>query len=86
MATSGSGPMFLKAVNCFGEVKDKFFIARLMKEVINEVGDQNVVQIITDNAAKCKGAGDLIQSEFPHIYLTPCVVHTLNELRTLYFA
>lgn len=78
MVTSGNGPMFLKAVNCFGEVKDKFFIANLMKEVIREVGHQNVVQIITDNAANCKGAGELIESEFPHIYWTPCVVHTLN--------
>ncbi|KAK8485679.1 hypothetical protein V6N11_038000 [Hibiscus sabdariffa] len=53
MATSGNGPMFLKAVDCFGEVKDKFFIANLMKEVIDEVGHQNVVQIITDNVANC---------------------------------
>ncbi|KAJ9556720.1 hypothetical protein OSB04_011334 [Centaurea solstitialis] len=50
----GNGPLFLKSVNCFGEVKDRFFIAELMKEVINEVGHQNVVQIITDNAANCK--------------------------------
>uniref|UniRef100_A0A803MM66 DUF659 domain-containing protein n=1 Tax=Chenopodium quinoa TaxID=63459 RepID=A0A803MM66_CHEQI len=78
MATSGSDPMFLKAVNCFGEVKDKYFIANLMKEVIHEVGRQNVVQVITDNAANCKGAGELIEMEFPHIYWTPCVVHTLN--------
>ncbi|KAK9037127.1 hypothetical protein V6N11_022049 [Hibiscus sabdariffa] len=78
MATSGSGPMFLKAVNCFGEVKDKFFIANLMKEVIDEVGHQNVVQIITDNASNCKGAGEIIESMYPHIYWTPCVVHTLN--------
>ncbi|GJX72443.1 hAT dimerization domain, ribonuclease H-like domain protein [Tanacetum coccineum] len=42
MATSGNGPLFLKAVNCFGEVKDRFFIADLMKEVINESGHQNV--------------------------------------------
>ncbi|KAK9028248.1 hypothetical protein V6N11_068056 [Hibiscus sabdariffa] len=56
MATSGNGHMFLKAVNCFGEIKDKFFIANLMKEVIDEVGHQNVVQIITDNASNCKGA------------------------------
>ncbi|CAN7119656.1 unnamed protein product [Brassica rapa subsp. narinosa] len=41
IATSGSGPIFLKAVNCFGEVKDRFFISGLMKEVINEVGHQN---------------------------------------------
>ena len=51
IATSGSGPIFLKVVNCFGEVKDRFFISDLMKDVINEVGHQNVVQIITDNAA-----------------------------------
>jgi hypothetical protein len=37
MATSGNGPLFLKAANCFGESKDKFFIANLMKEVINEI-------------------------------------------------
>ena len=49
-----------------------------MKEVINEVGHQNVVQIITDNAANCKAAGEIIESTFPHIYWTPCVVHTLN--------
>ncbi|PWA67780.1 HAT dimerization domain, Ribonuclease H-like domain protein [Artemisia annua] len=78
MATSGNGPLFLKAVNCFGEVKDRFFIADLMKEDINEIGNQNVVQIITDNAANCKAAGQLIEGEFPHIYWTPCVVHTLN--------
>ncbi|GAA0186674.1 hypothetical protein LIER_33962 [Lithospermum erythrorhizon] len=49
-----------------------------MKEVINEVGHQNVVQIITDNAANYKAAEEVIESLFPHIYWTPCVVHTLN--------
>ncbi|KAG2279755.1 hypothetical protein Bca52824_050975 [Brassica carinata] len=62
IATSGSGPIFLKAVNCFGEVKDRFFISGLMKEVINEVGHQTVVQIISDNAANCKAAGEIIES------------------------
>ncbi|CAI9289025.1 unnamed protein product [Lactuca saligna] len=78
MATSGNGPLFLKAVNCFREVKNSFFIAELMKEVINEIGHENVVQIITDNAANCKAAGEIIKSQFPHIYWTPCVVHMLN--------
>ncbi|GJV65983.1 hypothetical protein Tco_1476811 [Tanacetum coccineum] len=41
-----------------------FFIADLMKEVINEIGHQNVVQIITDSNA----VGQLIESQFPHIY------------------
>ncbi|KAJ9546849.1 hypothetical protein OSB04_019392 [Centaurea solstitialis] len=65
MATSSNGPLFIKAVNCFGEVKDRFFISELMKDVINEIGHTNA-------------AGEIIESQFPHIYWTPCVVHTLN--------
>ncbi|XP_077252498.1 uncharacterized protein LOC143891882 [Tasmannia lanceolata] len=43
-----------------------------------EVGHENVVQIITDNAANCNAAGQLIEAQFPSIFWTPCVVHTLN--------
>ncbi|XP_057512306.1 uncharacterized protein LOC130794414 isoform X1 [Actinidia eriantha] len=78
MAVSGGGPMFLKAVDCSGEIKDKYFIANLMKEVIHEVGPQHVIQIITDNGPNCKAAGQLIETQFPHILWTSCVVHTLN--------
>ncbi|KAK8521981.1 hypothetical protein V6N12_066551 [Hibiscus sabdariffa] len=56
MATSGNELVFLKVVNYFGEVKDNFFIANLMKEVIDEVDLQNVVQIITDDVTNCNGA------------------------------
>jgi len=78
MTVTNSGPMFLKSINAFDEIKDKDFIARHMRDVIMEVGPNNVVQIITDNAAVCKAAGMLIELEFPSIYWTPCVVHTLN--------
>ena len=38
METSDSKPMFLKVVDPSGEVKDKYFIANLLKNVVNEVG------------------------------------------------
>ena len=43
-----------------------------------EVGHLNVVQIVTDDAHVGKAAGLIIEAEFPSIYWTPCVVHTLN--------
>ncbi|KAG5557744.1 hypothetical protein RHGRI_007861 [Rhododendron griersonianum] len=70
--------MFLKAVDCLGETKDKYFIYELMKEVIEEVGPDNVVQVIIYNAKNCVGAGLLIEGLYPNIFWTPCVVHTLN--------
>ncbi|KAK1586334.1 hypothetical protein Q3G72_001452 [Acer saccharum] len=70
--------MFLKAINCEGEYKDKYFISNLLIEAIREIGPQNVVQVITDNALVCKAAGLLVESQFKHIFWTPRVVHTLN--------
>ncbi|XP_058759672.1 uncharacterized protein LOC131632983 [Vicia villosa] len=72
------GPIFLKAVDGSNEYKDKHYMASIFIDVIKEVGPQNVVQIITDNAPVCKAAGMLIEAEFNHIFWTPCVVHTLN--------
>ena len=70
--------MFLKAVDCLGETKDKYFTSNLMKKDIIGVGPKNVVQVITDNVANCKATGYLIEAQFPKIFWTPCVVHTLN--------
>ncbi|XP_057544010.1 uncharacterized protein LOC130823407 [Amaranthus tricolor] len=73
------GPLFLKAIDCSGEVKDKDFIASLLNDAIEEVGDDKfVVQILTDNASNCKAAGELIEGRYLHIFWTPCIVHTLN--------
>ena len=46
--------MFLKAENCEGEIKGKFYIVGLLKDAINEVGPYNVVQVVKDNFPVCK--------------------------------
>ena len=70
MAISEEGPMFLKAIDGAQEYKDKHYTRDLLKDVIKEVGPQNVVQVITDNAPVFKAAGLLIEAEFPH-FLDP---------------
>ncbi|XP_024196212.1 uncharacterized protein LOC112199422 [Rosa chinensis] len=75
IATCESGPMMLKAINCQGEFKDHAMIAYLIIDSIKEVGWENVVQVITDNALVCSKASD---SKYPTIFWTTCVVHTLN--------
>ena len=78
VAVCDKSPMFLRADNCEGEIKSKEYIAEKLRAIIEEVGRDNVVQIITDNAANCKGAGLIIEAEYNNIFWTPCVVHTLN--------
>ncbi|KAL6178493.1 hypothetical protein ACLB2K_050011 [Fragaria x ananassa] len=47
MAAAKQGAMMLKAINCDGVYKDKNEISRLLLESINEIGPDNVVQVVT---------------------------------------
>lgn len=50
IAMSPKGAMFLKSMNCEGQVKDGQFVADIVISAIETVGPRNVVQFITDNA------------------------------------
>ncbi|MCL7023250.1 hypothetical protein MKW94_023325 [Papaver nudicaule] len=78
MAVSLNGQFFLKAVDASGKEEDSKFLSQLLAEVINQVGPSRVVQIITDNASVCKAASLTLEATHPHVFWTPCVVHTLN--------
>ena len=78
MAVSDGGLVFIKAIDGSGEFKDKHYIARVLKDAIKEIRHEKVVQVITDNANVMKSAGALTEGEYPKIFWTPCVVHTLN--------
>ena len=72
------GAMFLKVVDCEGQVKDSEFISRILIDAIESVDPDNVVQVVTDNAKVCRAAGIIIESRYDHIFWTPCTVHSLN--------
>jgi hypothetical protein len=78
IASSPKGAMFLRAKDCSGEVKDSNFIAEILIVAIEQVGPENVVQVITDNAPVCKVAGLIVEGRYNHIFWTPCIVHNLN--------
>ena len=49
-----------------------------MDEVIKDVGEENVVQIVTDNAANYVAAGKLLMERHPHLFWTPCAGHCID--------
>eukprot|EP00253_Pinus_taeda_P025970 PITA_25970 len=59
-------------------VKTSEFIFGILDEAIQEVGEKNVVHVITDNASNCVGAGKLIMEKYKHIYWTHCATHCLD--------
>ncbi|KAK9018261.1 hypothetical protein V6N11_001239 [Hibiscus sabdariffa] len=46
---------------------------RLLDDMVEQVGEQNVIQVVTDNASNYVKVGKLLEAKRPHIYWTPCV-------------
>ncbi|KAL7180164.1 hypothetical protein ACSBR1_043394 [Camellia fascicularis] len=78
MAASVGGAMFVKAIDASGNIKDADYVANIFLSVIEEIGKENIVQIVTDNGSNFKAAGLTIENKYPHIFWTPCVVYSLN--------
>ena len=51
MVYSKGSTIFLKSVDASDKIKDNKYIYGLLKDVIKEVGEANVVQIVTDNGS-----------------------------------
>jgi hypothetical protein len=80
---SPKGEMFLKEVDTGGETKDCSYtahIARQLIDCIREVGADNVIQVVIDNAIVYKDAGRLVEQEFSWITWMPCTPHCLDVL------
>ncbi|XP_049935506.1 uncharacterized protein LOC116258805 isoform X2 [Nymphaea colorata] len=78
IAIASDEPIFLRTFDTSERFKDVEYLKSLFVKVIKEVGPDKVVQIITDNVAVCKSVESGLKSDFPHVFWTPCVAHTLN--------
>ena len=59
--TCTEGPFFLRAIDCSRHRKDTDFQFHILRDAIEEVGPQNVVQVVTDATLICRAAGRLVE-------------------------
>jgi hypothetical protein len=71
------GTMFLKSMDVSDQVKDANLLFCLLDEVVEEVGVQNVVHVITDNATNYVATGRMLEKQRT-IWWTPCATHCLD--------
>ena len=77
MVYSKGSTIFLKSVDASDKIKDNKYIYGLLKDVIKEVGEANVVQIVTDNGSAFVKAGKLLMKKY-NLYWTPCAAHCID--------
>jgi hypothetical protein len=67
LGVSATGAMFLTAHDSSSIIAYSQNISNLLLKTINDVGPSNVIQVITNNATNCKGAGEIIERVHPHL-------------------
>ena len=69
LVSSCKGTMFYKAIDASapGLTITGLFIFTHIKNVIEEIGVQNVVQVVTDNGSNCVSMGNMLEEAFPTI-------------------
>ncbi|KAI3992742.1 hypothetical protein MKX01_021703 [Papaver californicum] len=70
--------VFLKSIDGSPHIKVTKFCHEMLVDVLAEVVRENVIQIVTDNAANLKLAGGWIQEDLS-IYWTPCAAQTVTR-------
>ncbi|XP_062119365.1 uncharacterized protein LOC133833124 [Humulus lupulus] len=72
------GTVFLKTIDASDCVKDAQKLFELLDDVVEEIGEDIVIQVITDNASAYKAAGRLLMEKRKSLYWTPCAAHCID--------
>ena len=63
--------IYLSSVDTTNIPKTADYIFSLMGKIVEEVGEENVVQVATDNEASFKATGMLLIEKCKHLFLSP---------------
>jgi hypothetical protein len=72
------GQCLLNLVDASAHVKDATLLCELLDGFIQEIGPQNVVQVIMDNIANYVVVGRLLMLRYPTLFWTPCATHCID--------
>ena len=74
----GSKPVFLKSIETRGVAQTAENISTQISNVIEEVGQEHISSIITDNVANMRASWQLLHNKYPDLIANGCVAHAGN--------
>ncbi|XP_021305495.1 uncharacterized protein LOC8072912 [Sorghum bicolor] len=75
---SAQGVLFLDSVDCSTVKKNGKYIFDLVDKCIEDIGEKNVIQVVTDNASVNVAAASLLAAKRPKIFWNGCAAHCLD--------
>ncbi|XP_057750262.1 uncharacterized protein LOC130968812 [Arachis stenosperma] len=74
------GVYFVSSVDATNVVEDAPNLFKLLDKVVEEIGEENVVQVITENTPNYKTAGKMLEEKRRNLFWTPCATYCINRI------
>ena len=78
LVNSPKWTIFLSSVDTSNMFKTTDKVFEMLDVIMEKTGEENVVQVATDNAANYKVAGQLLMEKRKSLFWTPCVAHCID--------
>ncbi|CAL8153282.1 unnamed protein product [Prunus armeniaca] len=78
LVNSPAGTWFLKSIDTSDSIKNGTLLFKYLDDVVKEVGEEHVIQVITDNASNYKNAGVKLMEKRKKLWWTPCAAHCID--------
>ena len=66
---------FMKSIDASDTIKNGELMFKYLDDVVEEIGEENVVQVITDNDSNYVNAGMGLMEKRRRLWWTPCAAH-----------
>ena len=70
--------IYLSSVDTTNIPKTADYIFSLMDKIVEEVGEENIVQVVTDNEAGFEAAGMLLMEKHKHLFWSSSAAHYID--------
>ncbi|KAJ7980474.1 HAT dimerization domain-containing protein [Quillaja saponaria] len=74
------GVYFVSSVDGSDVVEDASNLFKLLDEVVEEIGQENVVQVITENTPSYKAAGKMLEEKRSNLFWSPCATYCIDQM------
>ncbi|GJT32139.1 hAT dimerization domain-containing protein [Tanacetum coccineum] len=78
LVNSPKGSVFIRSLDVSEVTKDANTLFKMLENMVDEVGEQNVIQVVMDNASNYVKDGKLLEATRPHLYWTLCAAHCID--------
>ncbi|KAK9288436.1 hypothetical protein L1049_016893 [Liquidambar formosana] len=74
------GVYFVSSVDATDLVEDATSLFKLLDKVVEEMGEENVVQVITENTPSYQAAGKMLEEKRRNLFWTPCATYCIDRM------